>query len=134
MVLLEFNRIWKDDMALFEYEGYLIKYVTIHPFADELELLHQLNLHPKDCTYVGSYITLQGKLYFVEFNLYKDLKPHFGTGIYFKANNELIYSKCVIDKHQIFKEELDHWIKRVVNFLKNKDEIKITAQYQKIIN
>lgn len=133
MTITEFHKIWKNEIETFIEDNIKIEYVLIHPFGDEEDLLNKLKINPIDCQYVGSYIKLKQKLYFVEFLTIEKLNPQFKEGIYFSKRNNLIYSKYLIKEEYLKRIVVKNWVSKVLNNFNKLEQEKLKEKYIKLI-
>jgi len=133
MTIAEFHKIWKDQIEIFNYGNTIIEYVTIHPFGDEEKLLNKIKVNPRDCKYVGSYIKLKQKLFFVEFEIVEELNHNFEKGIHFSKRDDLIYSKYIVTEEYLKKSVIKDWIIQIFNNYDKLDLERLRIEYSKFI-
>lgn len=136
----EFDERWKENKQLFLVNNEEFRVVTIHPFGDELQIIQKLKITPEDCTYVGSYIQTKKLISFVEFETSSQmLSNKFSKGIYYRLNENMIYSKLVSDEIWLSKTLVNEWIENMVSAMDSSENLKefvlkhrITNQYKTI--
>jgi len=112
----DFQIRWETERQSAKIDGYEVRYVSIHAFGDEVDLLKKLEIGINECTYVGCYIELGINIFFVEFNIEKEMIGFFKNGIYVRINEDRIYSKSIVNDEYLVIDHLNKWIKYMLNF------------------
>ncbi len=137
---IEFEERWGSEKQIVLISNKEYRYVSIHPFSNEDELIKKLNITKEDCTYVGSYVETDKIVSFVELEIESIYKNgSFKQGIYFRMKDKTIYSKLIATSDTIDQSYLTKWIQQMIKLNEsnlNANEFKIvyglTEQYKSI--
>jgi hypothetical protein len=109
------------------------QYVTIHPLADEDEILHRLSLAPEKCVACDLYWAIEDRLVFVSIQANSTVEPF--VNYWFKAKDTQVPHRFVVGtRTQPLKRMtienalvyLSEWIQANVRDLKNFAPARIT--------
>ncbi len=82
--IVDFKMRSNDGFYKTKIDNCKIKYVTIHPFGDDLKLLNKINMKSKDCLSLGSYIRIHKEVYFLEL-ISKKITDYYDVGYFVKV-------------------------------------------------
>ena len=70
--LRDFNSFYSGRDDIYIHKSLKHQYTTIHPFADDTELLNKLNIAPEDCRSVDAYWHMESDISFLQVFAHND--------------------------------------------------------------